>query len=333
MHRDVKPSNILLSHDLTAKLSDFGIARSADDLSLTQTGLVTGSPAYLAPEVASGASATPASDVWSLGATLFQAVTGTPPYDTTKDLMGALHTIVNEEPPRLDPEHPLAAIVEVTMQKDPARRWQMRQVRDALRGVVRGEATVVAATPTTRDSHPPMAKAPTHTAAKRTGTSHRGRPLGWLAAGTLLGLMVALTVWLWPGDGAKPDPEAIIPATSAPPTSGEDQPSELPTDAAEARLEMTDFIEDYLKTVTTDPRQAWTQLTPDFQQVSGGFTPYARWWRQVRTATPSKIVANAANQTIGYTVDYRMQNGNRRTEQVILQLERRDDTYLIAGEA
>ena len=44
-------------------------------------------------------------------------------------------------------------------------------------------------------------------------------------------------------------------------------------------------------------------------------------------------MANAANQTIGYTVDYRMQNGNRRTEQVILQLERRDDTYLIAGEA
>ena len=98
----MKPSNILIA-DGGAKLNDFGIARSEDDASLTQTGLVTGSPAYLAPEVASGSSASPASDVWSLGATLYHAVTGKPPYDVGDNLIGALYKIVHEDPPRLDP--------------------------------------------------------------------------------------------------------------------------------------------------------------------------------------------------------------------------------------
>ena len=67
------------------KLTDFGIARAEADASLTQTGLVTGSPAYLAPEVASGATATEASDVWSLGATLYHPLAGRPPYDVQRE--------------------------------------------------------------------------------------------------------------------------------------------------------------------------------------------------------------------------------------------------------
>ena len=115
VHRDVKPSNMLVNAAGEVKLTDFGIARAEADASLTQTGLVTGSPAYLAPEVASGATATDASDVWSLGATLFHLLAGHPPYDTNDNLMGALYKIVHEEPPRLENAGWLAPVLERTM--------------------------------------------------------------------------------------------------------------------------------------------------------------------------------------------------------------------------
>ena len=88
VHRDVKPSNLLVTPAGTVKLSDFGIARLESDTVLTQTGLVVGSPAFLAPEVAGGAPATPASDMWSLGATVFHAVEGHPPFPSDGNVMG-----------------------------------------------------------------------------------------------------------------------------------------------------------------------------------------------------------------------------------------------------
>jgi serine/threonine-protein kinase len=81
VHRDVKPQNLLLREDGTVKIADFGIARAAEGTALTQAGTVLGTAAYLAPEQALGEQATPASDVYSLGAVLYELLTGRPPYE------------------------------------------------------------------------------------------------------------------------------------------------------------------------------------------------------------------------------------------------------------
>ena len=132
VHRDVKPSNILVDRNGRVKLTDFGIARISTDPALTQTGMVTGSPAYLAPEVATGGRGDEAADVWSLGATAFHVLAGRPPYEVGDHVLGALYRIVNEEPPRLDDAGWMAPMLEGTMVRDPARRWTMEQVRDFL---------------------------------------------------------------------------------------------------------------------------------------------------------------------------------------------------------
>ena len=135
-HRDVKPGNVLIADDGRVKLTDFGIARNSADAPMTSVGLVLGSPAYIAPEVAAGQPVTPAADLWGLGATLFAAVEGRPPYDVHGDPVSTITEVVDGEVPRPRGSGPVVDVIAALMVKDPARRMPLEEVRQRLRPLI-----------------------------------------------------------------------------------------------------------------------------------------------------------------------------------------------------
>ena len=129
IHRDIKPANILLENGVErVKITDFGLARAADDASLTQSGVVAGTPQYMAPEQARGEAVDQRADLFSLGSVLYAMCTGRPPFRAS-GTMAVLKRVCEETPGPIreaNPEIPdwLVAIVEKLHAKDPADRYQ-----------------------------------------------------------------------------------------------------------------------------------------------------------------------------------------------------------------
>lgn len=143
-HRDVKPANVLIGDDGRIKLTDFGIARSVDEHTMTATGMLLGSPAYISPEVASGRPATPAADAWGLGALLYAAVQGHPPYDRG-DAIATLTAVVTDPVPPHPRSGQLGAVIDALLVKDPAQRMPV-PIAHAELAAITGENAGAAAT-------------------------------------------------------------------------------------------------------------------------------------------------------------------------------------------
>jgi hypothetical protein len=125
VHRDIKPGNVLIDKAGRPKISDFGIARGHGDEQLTQIGFITGTPGYLSPELARGGDPLPASDVWALGATLYTAVEGRPPYEPRSNPIALLRAIAAERPRPMTHAGVLGPAIDAMMLEDPSRRWDM----------------------------------------------------------------------------------------------------------------------------------------------------------------------------------------------------------------
>jgi serine/threonine-protein kinase len=157
VHRDVKPGNVMLTESGDVKVTDFGIARSTSDHTLTEAGMVIGTAHYLAPEQVSGKAATPASDLYSVGAVMYEMLAGKRPFEAESPIAVAMKRLTEEPPPlrsvRSDVPAPVANAIARALERDPAERYasaeEMRRAVDDAAG-----ASAPATMPTRLDPTP-----------------------------------------------------------------------------------------------------------------------------------------------------------------------------------
>ncbi|MEU9555175.1 serine/threonine-protein kinase [Streptomyces fumanus] len=199
LHRDVKPSNVLVAEDGRVVLTDFGVARVAGATTLTEAGSFVGSPEYTAPERMSGAGTGPHSDLWSLGALLCTALSGESPF-RRDSLSGIVHAVISEEIRLPARAGPLLPLLRGLLERDPVRRLDAAGAERMLRDFLA----------TGRPPAPPV---------EGTRHSRRGLLTAVVLAAATAGAGISAAALLIDGlgdDGGTPSPSASVTATSAP---------------------------------------------------------------------------------------------------------------------
>jgi serine/threonine protein kinase len=188
LHRDVKPANIFLRDDGRAVLTDFGLASLEGETPLTQEGHLVGSPSFMAPERVRHEPSGPASDLWSLGATLYALTEGRTPFSRAT-VMGTLGAVLTEEPARPQAAGPLGPLIMAMLVKDPAARLNADQIERALHSFTTGEPTLPASPLPQIPQGGPVGRHPTVPSVQPRKSNR-----AWGIAATLTGALLLVTV-------------------------------------------------------------------------------------------------------------------------------------------
>jgi tRNA A-37 threonylcarbamoyl transferase component Bud32 len=211
LHRDVKPGNVLLGPGGRVVLTDFGIARADGSPALTTSGVLVGSPSYLSPERARGGQAGTAGDLWALGASLYAAVEGRPPFGR-EGVLASLTAVVTDEPDPSTRTGPLQPVISGLLRKDPGTRLGAEEVEQMLRRVAEGEGPTA--------EQPAVGEPEAPAGHRQSGTAALAAPVPdpEPAAGPGAGGVLA-PERPWPDDSAgppKPEPPEPEPESQAP---------------------------------------------------------------------------------------------------------------------
>ncbi|WP_052309201.1 serine/threonine-protein kinase [Saccharomonospora cyanea] len=313
VHRDIKPGNILIDDNGVCKITDFGISRATGDLTLTQTGLIGGTPAYLAPELARGADPKPSSDVFALGATLYHAIEGLPPYGDNTNQLALLYAAASGKINPPQQAGPATALLMRLLSPEPEDRPSMTEARDKLAQLASGQAGVATAVappapkeqtremtatpaapasppPWRRDASPepapqaqarpavPVASASPAPSASSGGGTRKNLVFGSVAAVVLVvaaGLVIVLT-----NNGGEENPQAG-PGTSQSPTAPPSSKTVPTTQQSEGTVDWGragDMLMTYY--YHNGPKNSWDKLTPGAQALFENQDAYEEYWER-----------------------------------------------------
>ena len=347
VHRDVKPGNVLIADDGRVKLTDFGVSRAVDDVQLTRTGLIAGTPAFLSPEVARGLDPTAASDVFALGATLYAAVEGTPPFGLDDNAYALLHKVATESPRRPRETGPVIDVIMHLLSREPDDRPTATQAREALAAAAAGRDTglaplaatavvtggAAANVPPTPPGPPTVSDLPRPAPQPR---RNRRLPLllgalAVLAAGA--GVAAALLTGGDPGGAPVAQPstsaptapaEPAEPTTSAPttataptttptPTTTTPDPTTTAAPPAPADVDAVGFVQRYYGLLPDDTDAAWQLLSPETQSASGGRGSFDNFYGGMESVS-LQDVRRTGEDTVEATVVFDPREGATTTE-------------------